>query len=200
MVYYSNTTTPRARHVHRFKATNFTYKIIIIDTLKNRIIKERPTLSIFFDTYKYLSDKRTNKGSITLTQEAITKNEPTEISMLQEFIVADKKKQLSIQELVESLKNTVDDIGQTGELASEELVTKFFTSFVKLMKTRTPSISASEFALPTESDHAVQAHVDPTEHLVLQYTDRHVKLEDLSEEKNRDLILSSRIDCKFIND
>jgi hypothetical protein len=34
----------------------------------------------------------------------------------------------------------------------------------------------------------VQAHIDPTGHLILQFEDDHVELQDLSEEKNRDLM------------
>jgi len=137
-----------------------------------------------------------------LTQEAITKDEPAEISLPQEFKGADKKKHLNyIQELVESLKSTEDNIGQINELTSEEmLVTQFFTSLLKLMKPLTHSITASEFALPTKLGIAVQAYADPTGHLVIQYTDGHAKLEDLSEEKKPNLIFSLRIDCKFIND
>ena len=131
-----------------------------------------------------------------MTQEAITKTETAEIAMSQEFKGADKKKQLSIQELIESLKSTADDIGQISELTSEEkmLVAQFFTSLLKLMKPLTPSISVSEFALPAELGDAVQAHVDPTGHLIIQYTDGHIKLEDLSEEKNRDLMAAVIVD------
>jgi len=34
----------------------------------------------------------------------------------------------------------------------------------------------------------VQAHIDPTGYLILQFEDSHLELKDLSEEKNRDLM------------
>ncbi len=131
-----------------------------------------------------------------MTQETVTKPEPVEISASSQLKETERKKQLNIQELIEALKSTADDIGQISELTSEEkiLVTQFFASFLKLMKPLTPSISVSQFALPPELSDAVQAHVDPTGHLVIEYPDGHVKLEDLSEEKNRDLMTTVIVD------
>ncbi len=131
-----------------------------------------------------------------MTQETVTKPEPVEISSSPQLKETERKKQLNIQELIEALKSTADDIGQISELTSEEkiLVTQFFASFLKLMKPLTPSISVSQFALPPELSDAVQAHVDPTGHLVIEYPDGHVKLEDLSEEKNRDLMTTVIVD------
>jgi hypothetical protein len=122
-----------------------------------------------------------------LTQEAVTKPEPVELS-----VVPEKKKQVSIQELVESLKSTADDIGQISELSSEEkiLVAQFFVSLLKLMQPLAPSIAVTQLALPTQVGDVAQAHVDPTGHLVLQYLDNHVELKDLREEKNRDLMMA----------
>lgn len=103
---------------------------------------------------------------------------------------ADKKKQVSIQEVVESLKATADDIGQISELSSEEriLVTQFFSSLLKLMLPLSPSIAVDQLSLPAKLGEVAQAHVDPTGHLILRYQDDHVELKDLSEEKNRDLM------------
>jgi len=131
-----------------------------------------------------------------LTPETVTKPQPVEISASPQLKETERKKQLNIQELIEALKSTADDIGQISELTSEEkiLVTQFFASFLKLMKPLTPSISVSQFALPPELSDAVQAHVDPTGHLVIEYPDGHVKLEDLSEEKNRDLMTTVIVD------
>jgi hypothetical protein len=124
-----------------------------------------------------------------LTQEAVIKPEPAEIAASTQ---AEKKKQISIQELVESLKSTADDIGQISELTSEEkiLVSQFFTSLLKLMQPLAPSIVVNQLALPTQVGDVVQAHVDPTGHLLLQFVDNHVELKDLSEEKNRDLMMA----------
>jgi proline dehydrogenase len=127
-----------------------------------------------------------------LTQETVTKPEPVALSVSQELKQIEKKKQISIQELVESLKSTADDIGQISELSSEEkiLVSQFFISLFKLMKPLTPSIAVNVLALPTQVGDVVQAHIDPTGHLLLQFEDNHAELQDLSEEKNRDLMMT----------
>lgn len=53
-----------------------------------------------------------------------------------------------------------------------------------------PSIAVNQLALPAQVGDVVQAHVDPTGHLVLQFVDGHVELKDLSEEKTRDLMMA----------
>jgi len=120
-----------------------------------------------------------------LTQEAVAK--PIEVSA-----VPERKKQPSLQELVESLKSTADDIGQISELSSEEkiLVAQFFSSLLKLMQPLASSIAVDQLALPAQVGDVVQAHVDPTGHLLLQYSDGHVELKNLSEENNRELMMS----------
>ena len=125
-----------------------------------------------------------------MTQEVVVKEAPAAILASQELKQSEKKKQMSIQELVESLKSTADDIGQISELSSEEkiLVAQFFSSLLKLMQPLAPSIAVDQLALPAELGDVVQAHIDPTGHLVLQFEDGHLELKDLSEEKNRDLM------------
>jgi len=126
-----------------------------------------------------------------LTQETVIKPETIILSASSETKLIEKKKQISIQELVESLKSTADDIGQISELSSEEkiLVSQFFVSLLKLMAPLVPSIPVTQSALPAQFGDVVQAHVDPTGHLVLQYEDGPVELRNLSEEKNRDLLM-----------
>lgn len=125
-----------------------------------------------------------------MTQEVVVKEEPAQLFSSQELKQSEKKKQVSIQELVESLKSTADDIGQISELCSEEkiLVAQFFSSLFKLMKPLAASIAVNQLALPAQLGDVVQAHIDPTGHLILQYEDGHLELKDLSEEKNRDLM------------
>ena len=93
---------------------------------------------------------------------------------------------------MESLKSTADDIGQISELSSEEkiLVSQFFSSLFKLMNPLAPSIPVTPLSLPAKVGDVVQAHIDPTGHLVLQFEDGHVELKNLSEEKNRDLMMA----------
>jgi hypothetical protein len=125
-----------------------------------------------------------------LTQEVVVKQATPEISASPEQKASEKKKQMSIQELVESLKSTADDIGQISELSSEEkiLVAQFFSSLLKLMQPLASSMDVSQFALPAQLGGVVQAYVEPTGHLVLMFEDGHLELKDLSEEKNRDLM------------
>lgn len=128
----------------------------------------------------------------TLTQEAALKEEPSELFNSQETKQPDKRKQASIQELVDSLKSTADDIGQISELSSEEkiLVAQFFSSLLKLMLPLAPSIAVNPTAIPPQAGEVAQAFVDPTGHLVLEFGDSHVELKDLTEEKNRDLMMA----------
>jgi hypothetical protein len=125
-----------------------------------------------------------------LTQETVIKDKPAEIFASVEPQKIEKKKEISIQELVESLKSTADDIGQISELSSEEkiLIVQFFSSLLKLMQPLAPSISVDQSALPAQLSDVVQAHVDPTGHLILQFEDGHIELKNLSEEKNREIL------------
>ena len=127
-----------------------------------------------------------------MTQEAVPKPALVELSISQEPKQQEKKKQVSLQELVESLKSTADDIGQISELSSEEkiLVTQFFISLFKLMQPLAPSIAVTQTALPAQVGDVTQAYIDPTGHLVLQFEDGHVELKNLSEEKNREIMMA----------
>ncbi|HTY75857.1 MAG TPA: hypothetical protein VMD05_09875 [Candidatus Nanoarchaeia archaeon] len=135
--------------------------------------------------------------------QAVIKEEPVQISSSPEVKQSEKKKQVSIQELVESLKSTADDIGQISELSSEEkiLVSQFFASFLKLVQPIASSIPVNQLALPAQLGDVTQAHVDPTGHLILQFEDGHVELKDLSETRNRDLMTAIVTDIvpKFKN-
>jgi hypothetical protein len=103
-----------------------------------------------------------------------------------------EKKQVNVQEIVDSLKAAADDIGQISELTNEEklLIAQFFESLLKLMKPLTPAIPVSTSALPFTIVNVVNAHVDPTGHLALTFEDGHLELKNLSEDKNRDLMMA----------
>jgi hypothetical protein len=100
--------------------------------------------------------------------------------------------QVSLQELLDSLKSLQDDIGQISELASEEkrVVAVFFESLLKLMQPLAKTMPVSSVALPEEMGNVVQANIDPTGHLMILYQDGQVELRDLSEEMQRDLMVS----------
>ena len=101
------------------------------------------------------------------------------------------KKQIGIQEIVESLKGAADDIGQISELTSEErnLVAEFFKSMLKLMKPLAASITVATSCIAAGSGNLVQAQIDPTGHLAMFYLDGHLELRNLVEETNRDLMI-----------
>lgn len=124
-----------------------------------------------------------------MTQEAEAIKE-AEV-LLKEESKPNKKPQISVQELIDSLKSVADDIGQMNELTSEEklLVAEFFASLMKLMQPLTPSMQVSTTALPTELGNVVQANVDPNGYLALLFRDGHLELRNLSEEKHRELML-----------
>ena len=124
-----------------------------------------------------------------MTQEVVAKAEMPVISASQP-VQPEKKKQVSIQELVDSLKSTSDDIGQISELSSEEriLVNQFFISLLKLMQPLATAINVSQTSLPAQLGEVGQAYIDPTGHLVLLFVDGHVELKNLIDEKNRDLM------------
>ncbi len=99
--------------------------------------------------------------------------------------------QISLEEVVESLKSVQDDIGQICELTSEEkgLVTAFFEALSKLMQPLATTMPVSTTALPDEMGSVAHAAVDPTGHLILIYPDGLVELRNLIDESERDLMI-----------
>ena len=105
---------------------------------------------------------------------------------------SDKKPQVPVQELVDSLKSVQDDIGQISELTSEEelLATEFFASLLKLMQPFTRSMPVSTSILLEEIGTVVQASLDATGQLTLLYEDGRMELKNLSDERLRDLMIA----------
>ena len=103
----------------------------------------------------------------------------------------DKPPQITLEELISSLKSLQDDIGQISELTSEEkrVVDVFFDSFLKLMQPLAKTIQISPAALPDELGNVIQATVDPKGNLMLLYQDGQVEIRNLSEKSNRDLMI-----------
>lgn len=102
-----------------------------------------------------------------------------------------KPGQISLEELLDSLKKVQEDVGQICELTSEEkrLVAAFFESFLKLMQPLALTLPVSAEALPEELGNVAQANIAPTGHLILTYQDGRVELRNLSEEKQRGLMI-----------
>lgn len=103
----------------------------------------------------------------------------------------EKPPQITLEELIASLKSLQDDIGQISELTSEEkrVVDVFFDSFLRLMQPLAKTISVSPEALPEELGNVIQANVDPKGNLMLLYQDGQVELKSLSEKTYRDLMI-----------
>lgn len=125
-----------------------------------------------------------------MTQEVAIVKETIPVISASPTVQMEKKKEPAIQEIVESLKSIADDIGQISELSSEEkiLVSQFFSSLLKLMRPLAPSIAVTQSALPANLSEVSKAYVDSTGNLVMLYQDGHLELENLSEQKNRDLM------------
>jgi hypothetical protein len=51
------------------------------------------------------------------------------------------------------------------------------------MQPLAPSIAVNQLALPSQVGDVVQAYLDPTGHLILQFVDNHVELKTLAKKK-----------------
>ena len=108
-----------------------------------------------------------------------------------------KPPQLTLDELIASLKTLQDDVGQISELTSEEkrVVDVFFDSFLKLMQPLAKTIAVSPDALPDELGSVMQANVDPKGNLMLLFQDGRVEIRNLSEKNERDLMICVMTDA-----
>ncbi len=102
-----------------------------------------------------------------------------------------KTPQITLDELISSMKSLQDDIGQISELSSEEkrVVDVFFESFLTLMKPLAKTISVTPDSLPADLGHVVQANIDPKGNLMLIYKDGQVEIRNLSEKNQRELMI-----------
>jgi energy-converting hydrogenase A subunit M len=102
-----------------------------------------------------------------------------------------KPPQMTLEELISSMKGLHDDIGQIAELSSEEkrVVDVFFDSFLTLMKPLAKTMSVSPTALPDEMGNVKQANIDPKGNLMLLYRDGQVEIRNLNEKNQRDLMI-----------
>ena len=126
-----------------------------------------------------------------MSQETTAAEETPQFQVKEEPRQA-KKAQVPLQEVVDSLKAVQDDIGQIAELTSEEesLVAEFLGSLFKLMQPFATTMPVSATALPKELGDVVQAHMDPTGHLVIVCRDGQVEMKNLHEQSHRDLLVN----------
>jgi hypothetical protein len=101
------------------------------------------------------------------------------------------KKPLNIEEIIRSFESVGDDIAQISKLFSEEnvLVVQLI-DLLKQMQHLAPSIAVSPAVLPFEVGNATEAHLDAKGNLTLKYKDNHQESRDLSDIKNRDLMIA----------
>jgi hypothetical protein len=102
-----------------------------------------------------------------------------------------KQPQMTLEEIVSSLKSLQDDVGQISELTSEEarVVDVFFESFLKLMKPLAKTIPVSPAALPAELGDVIQANVDPKGNLMILYQNGQAEIRSLGEKEHRGLMI-----------
>lgn len=124
--------------------------------------------------------------------EQTTPSEETVLIRAKDQPKQSKRAQMTIEELIDSLKSVQDDIGQICELTSEEetLVNEFFESLLKLIQPIATTIQVSTEVLPDEMGDVARASIDPTGQLMIQYRDGRMALKNLLEEENRDLMTS----------
>ena len=97
----------------------------------------------------------------------------------------------SPEEVMETLKALREDVGQISELGAEEgnIVMAFSLSLLKLMEPLTKTLPVDVSILPREMGGIERANVVPTGELVVLFEDGRMESVDLTESKNRDLLV-----------
>lgn len=102
------------------------------------------------------------------------------------------KKKLSIEEIGESLQGVGEEINQIFKLQAQEnmLVEQFFASLPKVMKLLSPSIEIAPEVIPFKRKKIVKANIDSVGQLTLMFESGYEELIDLSETRNRDIMMA----------
>lgn len=100
--------------------------------------------------------------------------------------------QISVEDISESFEFIEEDIAQISKLNVEErlLVEQFLEMLKKHMAPLASSIVVSTSVLPFKLGVVKQAQIDPTGHLTLKLKGTERKVLDLSEPKNRDIMVA----------
>lgn len=102
------------------------------------------------------------------------------------------KAHFNIEEIVDALNGVGDDVEQIAKLTSQEqLLVAQFLEALKQMPPLISSVEVSTSMLPIGVGAATQAHLTSTGHLLLTFEDGNHTLIDLSETKNRDLLMAT---------
>ena len=101
------------------------------------------------------------------------------------------KKQLSLEEVMKSLKSVGADVKRIVKLTSEEklMVNELFAS-LKQAPQQMFSIAVSMSTLPIGAGAFTRAQIDSAGHLILSSEDGLLEVMDLSETRNRDLMMA----------
>jgi hypothetical protein len=101
-------------------------------------------------------------------------------------------KKISVEEIAEAFQLVAEDIAQIGKLTTEE--NSLFKGFLKTLKTQLEPlkkpIGVSTRIIPIDLGIVREAYIQSTGKLQLSFTDGRMDLLDLSEPKNRDLMLA----------
>lgn len=102
------------------------------------------------------------------------------------------KKKLSIEEIGESLQGVGEEINQIFKLQAQEnmLVEQFFASLPTIMKLLSPSIEIAPEVIPFKRKKIVKANIDSAGQLTLMFESGYEELIDLSETRNRDILMA----------
>lgn len=102
------------------------------------------------------------------------------------------KKKLSIEEIGESLQGVGEEINQIFKLQAQEnmLVEQFFASLPTIMKLLSPSIEIAPEVIPFKRKKIVKANIDSVGQLTLMFESGYEELIDLSETRNRDIMMA----------
>jgi hypothetical protein len=100
--------------------------------------------------------------------------------------------EINIDQIMDSFQSIGEDIAQIGKLNVEEktALEQFLESLLRYMQPIRPSIEVSTSILPASLGKVKKARIYATGILVLTFEDEHSELKDLSETKNRDLMVA----------
>ncbi len=116
----------------------------------------------------------------------------TENTVVAQASALPPKKQISLDEIVESFDSVTQDIVQIGKLATEEktVFAQFLESLKNHLEPLCRPVEVSTSIVPIDLGVVNQAHIKCTGHLELTFVDGHNDLVDLGEPRNRDLMMA----------